>query len=154
MADEFATNGSTYARDHFYVTATDSKGHSSKIRVSTPPEVKGQIAALIASKALPMYRTEEDFHRDALVHRLHDLGELTSNGFTLPPELEAMRQQLEAEAELEQYRRSIDADQRIYNEAEHLLQMRHDYPEVDAVIQAAARRIKNDDLRSRLLRSL
>lgn len=150
--DEFETSYKqpSYSRENFYVSATDSKGHGLKARVSVPPEVKGRIAAMIASRVFPMYRTEEDVHRDALVHRLHELGEMTKD--TSPVwsgELELISRQMQIEAELETIARLIEMDNRIDREARNLLDHRP-YPGVEEAVRRALTAITNPELRDRL----
>lgn len=64
-----------YAPDKFYTRSTDAKGHTRQLRMSIPPEVMAQVAELIQSRRVPDYKTIEAFARDAIVHRLHWLGE-------------------------------------------------------------------------------
>lgn len=65
----------SYALDKFYTRSTDAKGHTRQLRMSIPPEVMAQIAELIQSHRVPDYKTIEAFARDAIIHRLHWLGE-------------------------------------------------------------------------------
>lgn len=146
--DEFASNG--YSRDSFYVTATDDKGHSSKVRISVPPSLKGQLSALIASKVLPMYRTEEDFHRDAIVHRLHDVTEMMNGGtFELAPDMAAIGRAMEALSTLEMYNQRIADDQAMAEKIESLLRYVNT-PEAIATFNNAASFIGDPRLRSRV----
>jgi hypothetical protein len=146
--DEFGSNG--YSRDQFYVTATDNRGHSLKVRLSVPPPVKGQIAALIASKAIPMYRTEEDFHRDALVHRLHDLSEFLQGDHIVSSEIASMSRIMQAEAQLEilSRRKQLDEDAEVL-----IMAMLRDSSDDHAILDASsliANEIKDERIRSRI----
>ncbi len=85
MDDEWLTgddeDGTTrgYAVDKFYITATDGHGHGGKIQV----KMKESELALIGQwvgEATTIYRSPQDFIRDAVHHRLHQLHELKRGG--------------------------------------------------------------------------
>lgn len=78
-ATDAAANG--YSREKFYTVSTNKKGFTSSIRVNVPPDVLSSIGALVASKDIPDYRTLQDFLRDALVHRLHDVNDMIAGDF-------------------------------------------------------------------------
>ena len=64
-----------YDPEQFYCTATDKKGHCQEFRVKAPPQVAGQLSAMLATRKFP-YRTQNDFFRDAMIHRLHQLARM------------------------------------------------------------------------------
>lgn len=59
-----------YSPDKFYTRATNQKGFKDNIRLSLPPEMLGQIQAWVQGKEIPAYKTQQDFVRDAIFHRL------------------------------------------------------------------------------------
>lgn len=61
--------GQEYDPEKFYTRSKDKQGHSSTIRVNIPDYLMANLAELVQSKAIPAYRTREDFVRDAIVHR-------------------------------------------------------------------------------------
>lgn len=75
--DAFAGDSpvSNYDYNAFYVRSTNSKGFDKPVRTdfftSFPPELTGELNALIARQVFPEYRTSQDFIRDAVVHHLH-----------------------------------------------------------------------------------
>lgn len=64
-----------YAPNQFYVKSTDGRGHGEKMSITLPPDVLGQIGAVVESKRFP-YKTSHDLVRDAVLHRLHMLNEI------------------------------------------------------------------------------
>ncbi len=62
-----------YNPDMFYTQASDKKGHTAKITVQFPVNVAGEIASVTQSGKIPDYKTAQDFVRDAVIHRLHDI---------------------------------------------------------------------------------
>lgn len=81
--DDFALAASTYDPEKFYVGSTNTKGFQASIRVNIPPEVHAEIGALVASRDFPMYRTNQDFYRDAIVHHLKRRQDAASSGMNL-----------------------------------------------------------------------
>lgn len=69
------TSGSAYDPDKFYTEASDKTGRGEPSTVRLPAQVGGSIAALVQSAKIPEYRTQSDFIRDAVVHRLQSIGE-------------------------------------------------------------------------------
>lgn len=65
------TPTNSYAPDRFYTGSTNKKGFGQVVRIQIPPTITNEISALIASRAIPEYRTAQDFYRDAMIHRLH-----------------------------------------------------------------------------------
>lgn len=68
-----------YARNRYYMKATDGHGHSDNVQVKITTQIGGMIGALVSS-GTTAYRTNQDFIRDAIVHRLHDLHEMHKAG--------------------------------------------------------------------------
>ena len=75
MADNLTLDGADdgYSKDKFFCGASDKAGHSRFVRVRIPPHMEGAIAEAVGKCAA--YKSVCDIARDALVHRLHDLGE-------------------------------------------------------------------------------
>lgn len=155
MHDEFATQqSSSYSKDEYYIAATDSKGHGTKSYMNVPPLVKGEIAALIASRTIPVYRTEMDFWRDAGVHRLHDLSEMLSESApVMSGRLNILARQLAVMSDLEYQRRIIENDDTMYKDATVLLSHPPAMATTDAVRRAIAE-INDPDLKLKLTREL
>ncbi len=61
------TGQMVYDEHHFYLRATDSRGHGEKVTVQFPPEILAQMAKLIKDDRFP-YESAADFCRDAVVH--------------------------------------------------------------------------------------
>lgn len=68
-----------YARNRYYMKATDGHGHSDNMQVKVTQQIGGMVGALVAS-GTTAYRTPQDFIRDAIVHRLHDIHEMGKAG--------------------------------------------------------------------------
>ena len=62
-----------YNPNGFYTQASDGKGHSGKLTVKIPVNVAGEIANVYQSGKIPEIRNAQDFVRDAIIHRLHQL---------------------------------------------------------------------------------
>ena len=69
-----------YSRERFYTHSTDKHGHKTTVRASVPPELLRQISKIVASGVIPEYGTAGDFVRDAVFHRLHEIGEKLNDG--------------------------------------------------------------------------
>ena len=87
--DPFATRDASafatvknYDQDDFYMTASDKRGHDKQMRLAVPPEVAGQIDAIVASNRFP-YLTGAALVRDAVIHRLQYLAEISDDDETL-----------------------------------------------------------------------
>lgn len=154
LEDDFATNHSSYSRDHYYIAATDNKGHRSKSYMSVPPQVKGEIASLIASRSIPVYRTETDFWRDAGVHRLHELAEMLSESAPVfSGRLEILARRLATESELEYERRLIEADETLLEDAMFLMAHPPSFTTM-AVLHRAVSDIGDVEIKMKLSREL
>lgn len=68
MTDEFFASG--YSRESFYTASTDGNGATSLMHVKVPQSVANQLGAIVATRALPEYRTTHDVVRNGLVHQL------------------------------------------------------------------------------------
>lgn len=82
MPDPFKLTTDDYSVDDFYIASKDKARESEVIRVRVPAQAARQMSEIIQQRRVPMYRTREDFYRDAVIHRLHYLSE--SEIFTSP----------------------------------------------------------------------
>jgi len=83
-----------YDPDEFYVRSTNKHDHSDQTRIRIPGDVLAELSGLIASKEIPEYRTVSDFFRDAAVHRLHYIADMSGNAhlmFWVQAEMRASR---------------------------------------------------------------
>ena len=71
---------SSYDPDKFYTEASDKSGRGDPVTARLPSQASGSIAALVQSAKIPEYRTQSDFIRDAVIHRLHDIGVKIQDG--------------------------------------------------------------------------
>lgn len=78
--DPFAGENKGYSRDNFYTAARDGAGNSETKYLKISGSILGQVGALVSSRQIPAYKTEADFIRDAVVHRLNDVGEMINDG--------------------------------------------------------------------------
>lgn len=62
-----------YNPNAYYTQASDKKGHCAKFQVRVPVNVAGEIATVYQSGKIPEIRNAQDFIRDAIIHRLHQL---------------------------------------------------------------------------------
>lgn len=69
-----------YSRERFYTKSRDKTGEKDNVRVQFPGGLGHEVDALIAEKIIPEYATRQDFVRDAIVHRLHDIAEMKEMG--------------------------------------------------------------------------
>lgn len=60
-----------YRVEEEYTRSTNRKGFGETLHVKVPPEIAGEIAAIVASRKIGALRTTQDFVRSAIVHRLH-----------------------------------------------------------------------------------
>lgn len=78
-----------YDPKKFYTYSEDKKGHSAQLRLRVPTNLAGQIARVVNSGIIPELRTSQDFYRDALFHRAHDVAEWIDDGL-LKKEVDVM----------------------------------------------------------------
>ena len=64
----------------FYTFSEDKKGHSIQIRLWIPKNLAGQIGRVVNSGQIPEYRSPQDFYRDSLFHRAHEVAEWLDDG--------------------------------------------------------------------------
>ncbi len=91
-----------YDPDKIYTASKDQQGHSHTLRINIPDYLVARLAELVQSKAIPAYRTKEDFVRDAIVHRLAWIQDQLEHG-RLAERFEQTRQLLMATEEAEAY---------------------------------------------------
>lgn len=102
-----------YSAKNFYVSGSDDKGRSGTVRVSpgkttgrtlmVPRYIAAQINQLVEDDATP-YRYQQDFIRDAIVHRLHYLQQFRKDDpiwgtFARMSEVEKSRAEAQQQAE-------------------------------------------------------
>lgn len=80
MSDPFALSGEGYSPDKFYTRSTDGKGASETKYFKAVPSIMGSVGELVASRQIPQYKTEADFIRDAIYHRLKYVAEGLKDG--------------------------------------------------------------------------
>ena len=74
--DDFKTQDpSEYNIDDVWRGSADKQGHSAYIRVPVPKHWSGQINAMVQSGHFD-YKSQQDFARDAIYHRLHWAGQI------------------------------------------------------------------------------
>lgn len=73
----WGTEAVGYRIDDFYIGSTDGRGHNQNVQVPVPTNVMGHMASMIQMRTFPAYRSMQDFIRDAIVHRLHQLAAMT-----------------------------------------------------------------------------
>lgn len=95
-----------YDERKFYTYSEDKKGHSSYVRLWIPKNLAGQIGRVVNSGQIPEYRSSQDFYRDALFHRAHQVGKWLDDG-ALKTELD-MAMLMAEEQEIAQRRRDFD----------------------------------------------
>lgn len=78
--DPFAGETKGYSRENFYTGARDGAGNSETKYLKVSGSILGQIGSLVSQRLIPAYKTEADFIRDAIVHRLHEIGEMVDDG--------------------------------------------------------------------------
>lgn len=85
-----------YSVNNFYCAASDANGYE-VLRIKVPTWIVRELAALPKSDDFPVYNSQADFVRDALVHRVHKLRDLAPS-----PEMRRLLQEAEAIALAEQ----------------------------------------------------
>lgn len=71
---------SWYNAKKFYTYSEDKKGHSIQIRLWVPKNLAGQVGRVVNSGQIPEYKSPQDFYRDSLFHRAHDVAEWLDDG--------------------------------------------------------------------------
>lgn len=69
-----------YDPKNFYTHSSDKQGHSAPVKMQVPKNLAGQISRVIGSGAIPEYRSNQDFYRDAIFHRAHSVGRWIDDG--------------------------------------------------------------------------
>jgi Arc/MetJ-type ribon-helix-helix transcriptional regulator len=59
-----------YSAFKFYTAAVDKHHHSSRVTVHTPPNLMAIINQIVQSRKIGAYKTDSDFIRDAIYHRV------------------------------------------------------------------------------------
>jgi hypothetical protein len=99
-ADPVWTPSDSYNRDHFYIRTAKRNEPTDRAHIRLSPDVAAQIVHEIQAGRWP-YRTTSDFHRDAAIHRLHDLSRMIDDPaltrFSLAQRNLAQAEQLKAE---------------------------------------------------------
>lgn len=80
VEDPFKLEDNAYDRKKFYTRAVDDKGHKETIHTPVPPSIYAQVGQIIESKVIPEYKSQQAFVRDAIYHRLHEVGAWLENG--------------------------------------------------------------------------
>lgn len=81
--DPFSGESKGYSRDNFYTSARDGAGNSETKYLKISGSILGAIGTLVSSRQIPAYKTEADFIRDAIRHRLKDVGDMLNDGALL-----------------------------------------------------------------------
>lgn len=78
--DDFKTQDpSEYSIDDVWRGSADKQGHSAYVRVPVPKHWSGQMIAIVQSGDFD-YKSQQDFVRDAIYHRLHWAGSVMRDG--------------------------------------------------------------------------
>ena len=135
--------GTGYAREKRYTKATDGHGHSSKVQIKMHSSEAAQIMRWVNYPAA-QYNTMQDFVRDAIAHRLHDMHQFHMNGtmdeagrqYFLAAEMDALKvrrvERIEFLKLVEETVASLLDDGQVTEAAEKLGQVREvveDWPE-------------------------
>lgn len=67
--------GAQYDPDEFYTRATNNHDHSERITARVRPDEYATVQAIIQSGQIPELKSDQDFTRDARIHRLQYLTE-------------------------------------------------------------------------------
>ena len=71
---------SWYDPQSFYTFSEDRKGHSAQLRIWVPKNLAGQISRIVNSGEIPELRSPQDFYRDAMFHRAHQVAQWIDDG--------------------------------------------------------------------------
>lgn len=112
-ADEFdpwdTDKGHEYRVDQFYTRSTNKFDHSKELRANVPTNIHAQVMEIVQNPKFPSIRTNADFIRDAIVHRLR-----TIHGWVNDPELLKI-------LTIEERRSIEEQDEAEVDDIEHLL---------------------------------
>lgn len=78
--DLFAGEDKAYSVEKFYTRSTDGNGNSETKYLKMSGPLLAGIGQLISTNAIPAYRSDADFIRDAVLHRLKYINEKIKNG--------------------------------------------------------------------------
>ena len=65
-----------YDPSRFYTHSEDRKGHSFHVRANIPKPLAGELNSLVQSGMVPAYRSIGDITRDAIYHRVKQVGQM------------------------------------------------------------------------------
>jgi hypothetical protein len=120
--------------------------------VKVPPQTAGELASIVASRVFPTYRTSNDFVRDAIVHRVHDIAEMVKDAApVMSGQLELLFRALAVEAELAAEELRLATDQRIHDAAMRIMSHSPQLGTMDNLRRAISQ-IMEPELRSDLRR--
>ena len=68
-----ATPEHDYSPARFYTRSTNQFDHSQTVQTGFPREVMALVSKIVHAGVVPEYRSNQDFIRDAVVHRLHQV---------------------------------------------------------------------------------
>lgn len=149
--DPWQLEDANYSRANFYTRSVDSRGHKETFHVPSPPAIFGQVGELVASRMIPAYRSPQDFVRDAIVHRLRDVAEMTASGqLARVISLEVIRcQQEQMLVEMEEFEKVLVTSEQVMEQAAKL----EDVGMLDQAITYSKEQAESirDPYRSRLL---
>lgn len=111
----WGTENPEYDEREFYVGSTDGKGHNTNVQVPIPPNIMGALSSMVATREIPAYRSVQDFVRDAIVHRLHQLAILDLSD---DPELQRARAQEITSSRIAAEVRALELDREQLAQAE------------------------------------
>lgn len=124
MPDEFSgSSDNGYDSSRFYTASRDNRGFSDTTRLRTPTGLAYRIKALVASGKTE-YRTDHDFYRDAIVHRLNDVAKLVDD-----PEFTAYVAQVTTNAKADAYLAGVEANENLVKQADKIYESTVGHPE-------------------------
>ena len=133
-----------YDKEKFYVKSTDSSGHRMWQKLSLPPAYLAQVQILIHSNLIPVYKSPQDFFRDAGIHRLIELeGLLKDREFTeslgmLHLDLKIKEAQAKEKLEQEFVETLISRIKQVYMATRNTKQLADDYAKIKGQLSEEA----------------